>query len=234
LYKLFADDTKLYGLTNSITDCEAIQQDINILQRWSEMWLLEFNARKCKVMHIGKNQNDYKYKIHKDSGETTELNCTTLEKDLGINVDSHLKFKEHIRLVAAKANRTVGLIRRAFCYLDKNTFKDLFTALVRPQLEYGNVVWHPHNKQDIEALENVQRWATKMIPGLVNLNYPERLEAIGIPTITYRRWRGNLIEVFKFNNDLYDVSMETVGLIRDLDERTRGHCYQLKKNRSTT
>jgi len=48
-------------------------------------------------------------------------------------------------------------------------------VMVRPHLEYGNVVWHPQFKKDIELLEAVQRWATKMVPGLRNLSYEERL-----------------------------------------------------------
>ena len=54
--------------------------------------------------------------------------------------------------------------------------KQLFTNVVRPHLEYGNVVWHPFLKQDIELLEGVHHRATRMVPGLAKLPYEERLK----------------------------------------------------------
>ena len=58
---------------------------------------------------------------------------------------------------ANKANLLLGLIRRAFTYLDGALMKQLYTAIVRPHLEYANVVWHPYLKWDIELLEMVQQ-----------------------------------------------------------------------------
>ena len=56
-----------------------------------------------------------------------------------------------------------------------------YTALVRPHLEYGNAVWHPMYKKDIDILERV--------PGLANFSYEERLEAMDLPSLAYRRLR---------------------------------------------
>jgi len=56
--------------------------------------------------------------------------------------------------------------------------KLLYTALVSPHLEYGNAVWDPMYKKDIDLLEKVHRRATRMVPGLANFSYEERLEAI--------------------------------------------------------
>ena len=49
----------------------------------------------------------------------------------------------------------------------------LYKSLVRPILEYANQAWAPHLQKDIEAIENVQRRATRMIPGLKDKAYPE-------------------------------------------------------------
>jgi len=70
--------------------------------------------------------------------------------------------------------------------------------MVRPHLEYGNVVWHPQFKKDLELLEGVQRRATKMLPGLHNLSYEERLRRIDLPSLLYRRLRGDVIETYKY------------------------------------
>ena len=119
------------------------------------------------------------------------------EKDLGVIIDSELKFEEHIPTKVQKANAIVGLIRRSFSYLDGPLFKKLFTTFVRPHLEYAQAVWSPHLKKHINLLENVQRRATRLIDGYKDLSYPERLESLGLPTLVYRRARGEMIEMYK-------------------------------------
>ena len=70
-----------------------------------------------------------------------------------------------------KANRSVGIMRKTFDYMDENMFKLLFKSLVRPHLEYGAPVWSPHTNKLKDQIENVQRRATKTVPGLSNLTY---------------------------------------------------------------
>ena len=50
---MFADDTKIYSVIKKFNDCLRLQQDLNQLSQWSTVWLLRFNAAKCKVMRIG-------------------------------------------------------------------------------------------------------------------------------------------------------------------------------------
>ena len=101
---------------------------------------------------------------------------SSLSKEHVISIDNKLSFGMHITEKVNKANSVVGAIRRSFEYLDKNTFKKLYAALVRPHLEYANVVWNPYKKKDITTLENVQRRATKMVPGLGDKSYDGRLK----------------------------------------------------------
>ena len=61
--------------------------------------------------------------------------------------------------------------------------------MVRPHLEYGNIKWGPHLKQDMMAIERVQKRATRMIPTLKDRRYTERLKALGLPSLEYRRKR---------------------------------------------
>ena len=55
--------------------------------------------------------------------------------------------------------------------------------MVRPHLEYGATVWNTHFKKQITLIENVQRRATKQIPGLAHLSYLERLQLLKLPTL---------------------------------------------------
>ena len=95
-----------------------------------------------------------------------------------------------------------------------------------------NSVWSPYKNKDIQAIENVQRRATKLIPELRDNTYQERLRILQLPTLIYRRLRGDMIEMFKILN-VYDK--DTTPLISpETHTRTRGHRHKLAKKRSST
>ena len=56
----------------------------------------------------------------------------------------------------------------------------LYKALVRPIVDYGNVIWYPYTKKNKKLIENIQRRATRMIPELKGLSYTDRLQQIEI------------------------------------------------------
>jgi ribonucleases P/MRP protein subunit RPP40 len=100
--------------------------------------------------------------------------------------------------------------------------------MVRSHLEYAQTVWSPHKQFNIEQLERVQRRATKIIPGLHKLSYEQRLVRLKLPTLTYRRARGDMIETYKIHKGFYDNdSCPTMPLA--VYENTRGHCMKLFK-----
>jgi hypothetical protein len=123
----------------------------------------------------------------------------------------------------SKANRILGLIWRVFEHKDLETMIKLYKALVRPNLEYANQVWSPHLKKTTEATENVQRRMTRMIPGLKNLPYERRLQELKLPTLAYRRLRGDMIELFKMTSGVYDESLLQGHLKLRTNSTTRGH-----------
>ena len=82
----------------------------------------------------------------------------------------------------------------------------LFVAFAQPHLEFGNVVWSPRLEKDKKLVEGIQRRATKIIHGLKDLMYEQRLEKMKVPCMCYRRLRGGLIEVFKYTHNIYKLS----------------------------
>ena len=221
---LFADDTKLYSTVPKNHD--QIQEDLNKMQEWSEEWQLRFNASKCKVMHLGKQANPESYKMSGNGGEV-ELEETEMEKDLGVNVDNKLAFDEHINIQTKKASKLLAMIRRTFDHLDEKILPLLYTAIIRPHLEYCNTIWHPAWKKDKEKLESIQRRATKMVPSMRDKPYEERLKHLGIPSLYYRRARGDMIECYKYLTGIYKVPTNFLPL--DTSRATRGHNLKLRK-----
>ena len=83
----------------------------------------------------------------------------------------------------------------------------LYKALVRSHFDYAMSIWNPHMIKFVEPIESVQIRATKLIPKIKNLTYPERLKALNLPTLSYRRVRGDMIAVYKIIFNMYDSSI---------------------------
>ena len=109
-------------------------------------------------------------------------------------------------------------------------FLKLYKALVRPHLEYANVIWHSTNTKDITAIENSQRQTTKYLQSLKNLSYELKL-----PTLPYRRLRGDMIETYKLMTGKYDHTILDF-LLKQHDGSTslptRGHHLKLYRQRA--
>ena len=221
---LFADDTKLMKEIQSPQDVVVLQNDVSEMDCWSKTWLIKFNLDKCHVLTFGKpksSANIYRLGNH-------ILQRVQMENDLGVSVDSNLSFENHMATKISKANQIVGLIRRSFAFLDADLFKRLYIAFVRPHLEYAHPVWSPHLKKYISNIERVQRRATKLIDGFKNLEYQERLLRLNLPTLAFRRLRGDMIEVFKHLHCYDKSTLNDRFMLRQRPSRVHDHQLVLR------
>ena len=97
-----------------------------------------------------------------ENGLPKGIRNSETEKDLGITFDTELKFRRHISDCINNGNRVTGLIRRSFLHITSKSFRKLYKTLIRPHLAYGNVLWSPRYKKDIEAIEKAHKSATKL------------------------------------------------------------------------
>jgi len=172
------------------------------------LWNLYFNVTKCKILHIGKNNQEIDYKMKVSEDNYDNITKCKEEKDLGVIFNKYLSFDVHIQNSINKANSMIGIIRRPFTFIEGEIFTNLYKSLVRPHLEYGNIVWFPQLKRQSVAIEKVQRRASKLIHALKDLDYKERLRQLKLPTLKYRRYRGDLNQVFKIINGTDDLKFE--------------------------
>ena len=129
----FTDDTKVFRKVTNVTDKQSLQDDLDILVKWSENWQMLFNFGKCKCIHIGHGNIDEEYKM----GDAV-LGRTTQEKDLGVTFSADMKVSEQCRIAASKGNQILRLIRRP---KEKQLIVPLYKAIVRPHLEYCIQAW---------------------------------------------------------------------------------------------
>ena len=152
------------------------------------------------------------------------------EKDLGVFIDEKLNFRNHITKKVNIANRNLGIIFRSFIYMDKEMFLNLYKSMVWPHIEYATQVWSPQYKKDKITLENVQRRATRLVKCIKHLSYYERLKALGLPTLEYRRERADMIQVYKILHDIDKADREKLFQMAAYTS-TRGHPLKLFKKR---
>ena len=73
----------------------------------------------------------------------------------------------------------------------------MYIKVVRPHLEYCIEAWRPYVSKDINMLEQFQRRATLLIPGLIYIRYEEELNECGLTTLETRRLMGDQTKEFK-------------------------------------
>ena len=123
---------------------------------------MKFNKAKCKVLPMGWDNPKHKYRLGNEWIESSPV-----EKDLGMLADEKLNMTQQCALAAQEANPILGCIPSSVASRAREGILPLYSALVRPHLEYCVQLWGPQDKTDMDLLEWSKRRATKMVRGLV-------------------------------------------------------------------
>jgi len=109
---------------------------------------MKFNKPKCKVLHVGRGNLKHKYRLDREW-----LESSSEEKDLWVLVDEKLNMSWQCVLAAQKANCILGCTKRSVATRSREVILPLYSALVRPHLEYCVQLWSPQHKKDMDVLE---------------------------------------------------------------------------------
>ena len=187
--------------------------------------ILKFVQRSLSKNNISSQRNYY---IIAAKG-SHQLENIKEEKDVGIVVDSKLKCESHVYEKVKTENRMTGLIKRSFQDLNKDSFLLLYNTMVRFQMEDGQTILSLYKQKHIIATKRVQKRTTRLLKGFSLLSYEERLRRLELPTLVYRRLRGDMIEVYKNIHEYYDKDDVTLHLQINPYDRSRGHNKRLYK-----
>ncbi|CAM4598918.1 unnamed protein product [Lepidochelys kempii] len=125
----FANDIKLGGEVDKLKGRNRVQSDLDKLEDWAKRNLMRFNKDKCRVLHLGRKNPMYCYRLGTDW-----LSSRSAEKDVGITVDEKMDTSQPCALVAKKANSILGCISRSIASRSREVIIPLSSALVRAHL----------------------------------------------------------------------------------------------------
>jgi hypothetical protein len=236
---LYADDAKIgYGIKDNIS-CHNLQNELNNVVNWSKKWGMLFNVNKCVLMSLSYSPKIVEHNYYINNSVVTRVNNFT---DLGITINSRLKWDGHINSCVKKANQKLGLIKRITGYTCSTDVKLLcYTSIVRPHLEFSSQMWSCHSKKLLLSIESVQRRATKFILNDFISDYHTRLSLLSLLPLSLRRNYLDLVFFFNCVHDLVDINTEILPLFivhdnirtrQDHDDhlvhsnRVRSHLYE--------
>ena len=236
-YKIFADDLKIYmrvrhdSDANLTSDTNLCQHDITTLQNVATSWNLKLNEGKCAVLRFKRKSHVLpppQYYINQSPIRTVQS-----QVDLGLLVDSNLKFHQHVANATRKAAALSQNFMKSTVCRSPDFMMSVFSSHIRPILEYASCVWNTGYVGDMRLLESVQRRWTKKVTSLSNLSYRSRLEALDQYSVSGRLLRNDLIQYWKIFHGKSSISPPDVFTLAP-QSTTRGHRYKLSHVRTQT
>ena len=219
---LYADDFKFIGDVSTPEDRRLMQADLDAVARWSADNKLPISFQKYFALYYGKNNTKQQYSVH-----GSVIKSTSSCADLGVLRCDDFSYDQHIHNVALKASRLSGMSLKLFSTRDQQFLTRVFTAFIRPIVEYASCVWSPSSVSASTELEKVQQRFTKRINGMSNLQYEQRLDSLQLDTLAHRRHISDLILAFKCLHGNVSVLPESLGLQLS-DAPTRSFGIRLK------
>ena len=228
-YKIFADDLKVYACVNHPTSSTAsrqadVQRDIDELHFTADSWGLHMNVAKCVVLRFPRSSSKLPAPTYILNGN--HIPHASSAKDLGVLVDTDLKFHDHVRSVTHRAGGLAYSFLKSTVCRSPKFMLFLLTTHIRPAIEYCSCIWNTGYVQDLKLLESVQRRWTKRISGMQSLSYGDRLRALNLYSVQGRLLRADLIQCWKIFHGKSIINPDDL-FLQPPQSRTRGHCYKI-------
>ena len=232
--KFFADDLKIYFRVQhrkscGLLDLSLVQRNIDTIFQVASSWGLYLNSEKTCAMRFSRggafvspvNPDHSGYHI---GGMAIPFVYSS--RDLGIIIDSQLKFHEHVRSVATKCSGLSSNILNSTLCRAREFMVPIYISHIRPILEFGSSVWNLGYVEDTRLLENIQRRWTKKILDLENLPYSQRLEILDLYSVKGRLLRADIIKCWKIFHGKCGVDPDELFVLAE-GGITRGHRYKV-------
>ena len=194
---LFADDTSLMDIIDNYALTYAkLNRDLYRLSTWAKRWLVTFNASKTVYLQISRKTFPSPKPILRLNGQIIkEVNT---HKHLGLTFNTSLTWSDHISNLVAKSSMCIGLLRRISRDVPRQCCEILYKAMIRPLLEYADVIFDGCSDSDAQRLESTQRQAALACTGAYkHTSHTKLLQELGWTDLELRRKHHRLGIMFK-------------------------------------
>ena len=213
--KFFADDTMLFSIVKDpVISANVLNSDLAIIYQWAHQWKMEFNPDPTKqateVLFTCKKSNPNHPQLIFNGTAVVNLNE---QKHLGLILDSGLSFEKHLNEKITKAKKNIGLIKHLSKFLPLKTLDQMYKALVRPHLDYCDIIYHKRSQQNqpplgvslnviMEKAEKIQYQAALAVTGAWHGSNRSKLyEELGWETLSDRRMCRRVLQIHKIMNN---------------------------------
>ncbi len=186
---LYADDTALYTAAKSQIEIKlTLQIELIIVCEWLKANKLTLNANKTKYVIFGN-----RHILNTKPNLNLHVGISKIErvdemKYLGVILDEHLTFDQHINYIIHKSSKKLGVLRRAREYLNKTTKILLYKSLILPHLDYCDLIYMCTKEENLAKLQQIQNCACRIILKADNLTSTKVLhQNLNLPTLKQRR-----------------------------------------------
>ena len=174
---MYADDNSLCQESHDLTQLNKVNSDLRKLETWMQGNKLSLNGAKTHSMLISIKQKHNALKNRNEALELkirdNELEVVQKTKNLGLQIDYSLDWKEQIKAVSTMVSRAIGFLRHAKSFLPMESLKTLYTGIVAPHFRYCCSVWGCAGSTDINQLQKLQNCAVRIITNS-SFNTPSR------------------------------------------------------------
>ena len=194
---LFADDTSLMDVVDNYAITYAkLNRDLHRLSIWAKRWLVAFNASKTVYLQISRKTLPSPKPILRLNGQIIkEVNT---HKHLGLTFNTSLTWSDHIGNLVAKSSMCIGLLRRISRDVPRQCLEMLYKAMIRPLLEYADVIFDGCSDTDAQRLESTQCQAALVCTGAYkHTSHIKLLQELGWTPLALRRKHHRLGIMYK-------------------------------------
>ena len=208
-FLLFADDHKLYRAIESLNDAFLLQGNLTRVAEWCALNRMELTAPKCRVLTVTRRKTGvvFRYSINNEA-----LDSVQSIRDLGGVINKSVSFTEHYSGIISTASKMLGYIKKtAANFSDPRALTVLYTALVRPHLEYASPILSPGARPHVNRLEAVQRRFLQFAAFRLGMginrsdhDYTNITMNLNIPSLETRQTVADLLLLYKVLNYILD------------------------------
>jgi len=174
--EMYADDTLLYFHGTDLNTIERVlNNDLKQFTTWLHINQMNVNVSKTKVMVLSSVARKLDVADVNICLNGQRLECVNTMKYLGVTIDNHLKWHNHLDNVCKNVGKKIAVLRRIKPFLPKDALKTIYNTTILPLFDYANIVWSSCGEKNLKRLQVLQNKAMRTILGAHYLTHSKDL-----------------------------------------------------------